>query len=381
MPTRPPIAPRRPRLVFCTGRPARYAAVLNTLRQTFAITVTANDPNASNAFETRPNCVVIENQLVGGDGIWLAQQANTMRAGGQQSLIMVAPKLTLEVGRLIEEGIIDDAITGSLEPGEFLSRFWRIYGTANEDEALSDISRPAARVMQSGRQLFTQLEGITASGGIDVEGRKLVASAAASVVDLAGDPSVAPMLHQLRGHHDSTFAHSLRVGILMASFGRAIGVPPDQLRLMAETGLLHDLGKMQVPLSILAKPGALTDRERQEMSLHPVYGAQLVNEGYRDLPDLIAAVRHHHEKLDGTGYPDGQTRGQIHEMSLCTAVVDVFSALTDRRDYKEPMERDRAFAIMDTMAGPHLEPRLYRRFRELVTDTSLAEDPLVRSAP
>ena len=66
-------------------------------------------------------------------------------------------------------------------------------------------------------------------------------------------------------------------------------------------------------------------------------------------------------------------RGQIHEMSLCTAVVDVFSALTDRRDYKPAMESDQAFSIMDAMAGPHLEPNLYRRFRELVMDTGLAD--------
>jgi HD-GYP domain-containing protein (c-di-GMP phosphodiesterase class II) len=369
------------RLVFCTSRPARYAAVLNALRQTFAITVTPNDPSASDVFETNPDCIVIENQLVGGDGIWLAQHANSLRSGGAQTVIMVSPKMTLPLGRLLEERVIDAAITGSPEPGEFLSKFWRIHGTAVEDDEIAALSKPAGKVMRNSRQLFTQLEEITATGGIDREGRKLVANAAASVVDLAGDPSVAPMLHQLRGHHDSTFAHSLRVGILMASFGRAIGVPDDQLRLMAETGLLHDLGKMQVPLSILAKPGSLTEEERKAMSLHPVFGAQLVNEGYRDLPDLITAVRHHHEKLDGSGYPDGQTRGQIHEMSLCTAVVDVFSALTDRRDYKAAMEREQAFAIMDSMAGPHLEPRLYRRFRELVLDTSLAEDPMMDGAP
>ena len=183
------------------------------------------------------------------------------------------------------------------------------------------------------------------------------------------------MLHQLRGHHDNTFAHSLRVGILMASFGRAIGVPEDQLQLMAETGLLHDVGKLKVPLSILAKPDRLTTEERVVMNEHPVLGAQIVADGYRDLPDLVAAVRHHHERLDGGGYPDGQTRGQIHEMSLCTAVVDVFTALTDRRDYKPAMERDAAFSIMDSMVGHHLERRLYGRFRELVLDSRLAEGP------
>ncbi|MDF1791596.1 MAG: HD domain-containing protein [Thalassobaculaceae bacterium] len=368
-------SPRKTRLVFCTSRPSRYAAVLNTLRQTFAIVLTDSGPTASDAIETAPEVVIIEDQLVGGDGTWLAQQARMVRKGKSGTIIMVGPKETSAIGRLLEERVVDAAITGNLSPGEFLERFWRIYGTRSEDEHVIAISKPAARVMNTNRKLFTRLEDMVAEGGIDREGRKAVTAAADSVVDLAGDPSVAPMLHQLRGHHDSTFAHSLRVGILMASFGRAIGVPDDQLRLMAETGLLHDLGKMKIPLSILAKPGKLTEEERGEMNLHPVFGAQLVNDGYRDLPDLIAAVRHHHEKLDGSGYPDGQTRGQIHEMSLCTAVVDVFSALTDRRDYKPAMARDQAFSIMDSMVGRHLEPRLYRRFRDLVIDTRLADEP------
>lgn len=366
---------RGARLVFCTGRPGRYAAVLNTLRNTFDITVTKNNPAAAEAFETVPDVVMIEDQLVGGDGAWLAQQARMVSQGRGTLVVMIGPKMTLSLGRLLEEGIIDAALTGDLSPGEFLDAFWRAYGSGSEDEAVSAISRPAAKVMNSGRQLFSRLEDMVADGGIDRDGRRAVARAADNVVALADDPSVAPMLHQLRGHHDNTFAHSLRVGILMASFGRAIGVPEDQLQLMAETGLLHDVGKLKVPLSILAKPDRLTTEERVVMNEHPVLGAQIVADGYRDLPDLVAAVRHHHERLDGGGYPDGQTRGQIHEMSLCTAVVDVFTALTDRRDYKPAMERDAAFSIMDSMVGHHLERRLYGRFRELVLDSRLADGP------
>lgn len=360
--------------MFCTNRPSRHAAVLDALRKTFAITVTNNGPAAAEAIETGPEVVVIEDQLVGGDGVWLAQQARMVRQNRPTTVVMIGSKKTTAIGRMVEDGVVDAAFTGQLSPGEFLSDFWHLYGSGSEDEGVSSISRPAARVIETGRHLFNRLETIVADGGFDRESRRAVSQAAESVVTLADDPSVAPMLQELRGHHDSTFAHSLRVGILMASFGRAIGVPQDQLRLMAETGLLHDLGKMRVPLTVLAKPGRLTAEERAEMNLHPVLGAQLVSDGYSDLPDLVAAVRHHHEKLDGTGYPDGQTRGQIHEMSLCTAVVDVFSALTDERDYKAGMERGQAFAIMDSMVGNHLEPRLYRRFRELVMDTRLADE-------
>lgn len=368
---------RKLRLVFCTSRPSRYAPVLDTLRQTFAITVTGTGPAAASAIETAPDVVAIEDQLVGGDGSWLAQQARMVRQGRSTTIIMIGLQPTDEIDRLLQDGVIDGALIGDLGSGEFLEHFWRLYGTGEEDALVSAISKPAARVMNDGRKMYSRLEAMVADGAIGSEGRLLVSAAAESVVSLAGDPSVAPMLQQLRGHHDNTFAHSLRVGILMASFGRAIGLPEDQLRLMAETGLLHDIGKMKIPLSILAKPGRLTEAERAEMNLHPEFGAQLVVESYRDLPDLVTAVRHHHEKLDGSGYPDGQALGEIHEMSLCTAVVDIYSALTDRRDYKEAMDQERAFSVMDSLVGHHLEPRLYRRFRELLMDTRLAgADPL-----
>lgn len=358
---------RKWRMVFCTSRPSRYSAVLNTLRQTFTITVTGSGPAATAAIETAPDVVIIEDQLIGGNGAWLAQQARMVGQGRSNTVVMVGHQ-NAATTRLLEEGMIDAAFSDDLSAGEFLQQFWRVFGTGEDDSRISLISKPAARVMDDGRKMYSRLEEMVIDGGIGREGRMVVAATADSVVSLADDPSVAPMLHQLRGHHDSTFAHSLRVGILMASFGRAIGVPDDQLRLMAETGLLHDVGKLKIPLSVLAKPGRLTEEERREIRLHPEIGAQLVIEGYSDLPDLVTAVRHHHEKLDGSGYPDGQAYGEIHEMSLCTAVVDVYSALTDQRDYKQAMDQEDAFEIMDSLSGHHLEPRLYKRFRELVMD-------------
>src|SRR3546814_597586 len=137
---------------------------------------------------------------------------------------------------------------------------------------------------------------------------------------------------------------------------------------MAETGLAHDVGKLRIPIDILAKPVRLTDAEMAVMRTHPTLGAEMLGGLYPDHPELVAAVRHHHEQIAGTGYPDGLKNGQIDELSLVTAVVDVYSALTDRRDYKEPMPARQALTIMDGMAGPHLEPRLYRRFREVVGD-------------
>ena len=109
------------------------------------------------------------------------------------------------------------------------------------------------------------------------------------------------------------------------------------------------------------------------MRTHPDLGASMLAEVYAYQPGLISAVRHHHEQLAGTGYPSGLRGGQIDELSLLTAVVDVYTALTDRRDSKAAMPIQQATAIMDHMAGPHLEPKLYRRFCEVALDLAASE--------
>ena len=349
-----------------------YAAILPAMRRVFTVNVIDNAAAAADAVERLPDVLVVEENLPGGSGIELAETARQVSSVKPIQIIVIAAEDSSEVERLRDIGAIDNAMSEELPAGAFLSTLWKVYGQATEDDAARAISTPASTMLDASRTMFNRLDQVVAHGGIDPETRKAITAAANSAVALADDPSVAPMLNQLRGHHDYTFAHSMRVGILMASFGRAIGLADDQLRLMAETGLLHDIGKMKVPLAILAKPARLNKAEWKEMNKHPVYGAELVAEGYADLPDLVSAVRHHHERLDGAGYPDGLTKRQIHEMSLCTAVVDVFTALTDRRDYKPSIPPADAFVIMDEMSGPHLEPRLYRRFRQLVLDEDLA---------
>ena len=158
----------------------------------------------------------------------------------------------------------------------------------------------------------------------------------------------------------------------MATFGRHLGLDDEQVTLMAETGLAHDVGKLRIPLEMLAKPAKLTGDEMAVIRTHPAIGADMLADIYEDQPQLLAAVRHHHEQLSGDGYPNGLKGGQIDELSLLTAVVDVYTALTDRRDYKEAMPAAKAMAIMQTMAGPHLEPNLYRRFVEVAGDLGAA---------
>jgi hypothetical protein len=124
--------------------------------------------------------------------------------------------------------------------------------------------------------------------------------------------------------------------------------------------LLHDVGKIEVPWEILEKPGALTDEEFAEIKKHPGAGARLV-EGMGD-PELTATVRHHHERIDGGGYPDGIAREEIPVGARIIAVADTFDALTSARSYRQPRSHEEALVVLREEAGAQLDADAVRAF-------------------
>jgi putative nucleotidyltransferase with HDIG domain len=148
----------------------------------------------------------------------------------------------------------------------------------------------------------------------------------------------------------STEEHTRRVALLAAQVGEALKLSATSRRYLAVGGLLHDIGKLSVPLEILNKPGKLTDEEFAAIKRHPGDGRRLLEElggfpeGVREL------VSDHHERLDGSGYPRGL---QGHELSVETrilAVVDVYDALVSDRVYRAAWSPDRAFALLEDEA-------------------------------
>lgn len=139
---------------------------------------------------------------------------------------------------------------------------------------------------------------------------------------------------RLKGKDEYTYLHSVSVCALMVALSRQLGLDDATTAEMGTAGLLHDIGKMAVPLDVLNKPAKLTDEEFALMQTHPEKGFRLL-EQTPELPALALDVcRHHHEKMDGTGYPH---RLKGHEISLAArmgAICDVFDALTSNRSYK-----------------------------------------------
>src|SRR5918997_4473319 len=161
-----------------------------------------------------------------------------------------------------------------------------------------------------------------------------------------------------------TFGHSGRVAEYAVAIARAFGLADSELTAVRVGAHLHDVGKIPVPHEILNKPDKLTEAEFEVIKQHPVYGVELL--ASVDFPwDVKPIVRWHHEKIDGTGYPDGLRGDEIPLSAQIIGIADVYDALTTTRSYRGAMSKDQALAIMDN-ERPHWRPDVFAAFRTAV---------------
>ena len=156
---------------------------------------------------------------------------------------------------------------------------------------------------------------------------------------------------------DYTSGHSLRVSRFAVMIARTVGLPDDQLKDIELAGILHDIGKIGVPESILWKPAKLTPEEKKIMSEHPVKSAQIIGE----LSGLVRTrdyVLHHHEFMDGSGYPDGLVGEAIPLGARIILVADAYDAMTTDRPYRKAIGHHNAIAELRQQAGAQFDPKL-----------------------
>jgi putative nucleotidyltransferase with HDIG domain len=151
---------------------------------------------------------------------------------------------------------------------------------------------------------------------------------------LARNPSAFVSLARLKDKDDYTYMHSVAVCGLMVALARQLGLPDAAVREAGLAGLLHDVGKMQMPMNVLNKPGALTDAEFNVMRGHPERGFDLLKDGAKVPASALDVCLHHHEKIDGSGYPHRLAGDQISQFARMGAVCDVYDAITSVRPYK-----------------------------------------------
>jgi putative nucleotidyltransferase with HDIG domain len=201
-------------------------------------------------------------------------------------------------------------------------------------------------------------------------GMESVSRAGAQIVDRIQRVGLSSYLSAIRNHHSSTYAHCLSVTAIAAAFGIELGFGRQDQERLAIAGLLHDIGKSQIPLDILEKPGALNDGEQGIMRLHPELGFDMLC-GTSGLPeDTLDMVLHHHEYLDGSGYPHRLQGSQISDLNRMITIADVYSALIEPRSYKSGMPPTEAYDTLLAM-GPKLDTALVRVFAPLTSRLTL----------
>jgi HD-GYP domain-containing protein (c-di-GMP phosphodiesterase class II) len=198
----------------------------------------------------------------------------------------------------------------------------------------------------------------------DLPAERLVAEAESF---LGGE--VRGLLDRLDRHDRSTEEHTRRVATWAVALGEALGLRGGRLRELALAGILHDIGKLSVPHAILAKPGKLTDAEMDVIRCHPVWGDELLAQlGH---PARIRRwVRGHHERLDGSGYPDGLDGARLDLETRILAVADVYDALVSPRVYRQAWAREDALALLREGAGTLFDERCVAELEALTAPAS-----------
>ena len=175
------------------------------------------------------------------------------------------------------------------------------------------------------------------------------------------------LLVRLADRDVSTEEHTRRVALLAARVGEELKLPPAVRRHLAMGGLLHDIGKLSVPLEILQKPGPLTDEEFTEIRRHPEAGRRLLEE-LGGFPETVRRlVSDHHERLDGTGYPAGLEGCDLWIETRILAACDVYDALVSDRVYRAAWTPERALALLHEESGTGFDPKVVEALERVVT--------------
>ena len=175
--------------------------------------------------------------------------------------------------------------------------------------------------------------------------------------------SLLGLANALEAKDSYTRGHSERVAALSRRLASALGLSPAIVDTVGQAGLLHDIGKIGVPEAILRKPGSLSSEEWQIMRGHSVIGAQIVAP-FEFFEGAARVIRHHHERWDGSGYPDGLMGEDIPLEARIVAVADVFDALTSERSYRPALTRDAARALLLQEAGRALDATIVAELLE-----------------
>jgi putative nucleotidyltransferase with HDIG domain len=222
----------------------------------------------------------------------------------------------------------------------------------------------ATKLHAKGKHLQkTMLESVGKNLPVDIAIPEAFTNNLVSSIDR--NPNALMCMTKIREKDTYLLEHSLNVAILLANFGTHVGLDEEQIQELALSGFLHDIGKIKIPDEILHKPGRLTDQEMTVMKDHVYYGAKVLIE--IGIPDsIVETIGHHHERLDGYGYPDGLRGDEITQFGRMIAIVDTYDAITADRCYKVGMSSKKALQILMQDAPEKYDEGLVKQFVQCI---------------
>ena len=219
----------------------------------------------------------------------------------------------------------------------------------------------AAKICNSAKKAVVSMFQEARMGkAVDAEQAQVLVEEIADSV--ARNPGALISLARLKTADDYTYMHSVAVCALMVALARQLGLDEQQTRLAGLSGLLHDMGKAFIPAEILNKPGKLTDEEFAVIKTHPAEGHKVLLEGKGVPPEALDVCLHHHEKMNGGGYPKGLKGDEISLLAKMGAVCDVYDAITSNRPYKAGWDPAESIKKMAEWADGHFDPRVFQAF-------------------
>jgi len=219
----------------------------------------------------------------------------------------------------------------------------------------------ASRIFRDSRHAVANMFGEARMGG--VRSVKEAGEVVQRIADSVSRHSTAMIgLARLKSANDYTFMHSMAVSALMIALARTLEFDEKDIPIAGMAGLLHDMGKAEIPLSVLNKPGNLDPAEWNTMRGHPERGHAMLCSTEGVSPEVLDAVLHHHEKVDGSGYPHGLTSEKISQLAKMCAVCDVYDAVTSDRVYKPGWQPTVAIRKMTEWADDHFDSLIFKAF-------------------
>lgn len=314
--------------------------------------------------ETDADLSVLDSLIVHSDLREAAAIANirrvVQRAKNARQRLFVVEKLThAAIVQAYSLGATE-ALLNSVDPEELL----RKVSTAAAEGKAEEVKSAYLQTVFSGAAHFASMF-LGAAGGAVSLGE---AQAATGIVyDSISSHGLTMWVDNVRRHHTGTFQHCMLVTGFAVDFAHSLGCSRADTMRLGVMATLHDIGKAQIPVHILDKSGKLDDTERAIIETHPALGHKILAANADISAEVLDGVRHHHEFLDGSGYPDKLSGAQIGDLVRMLTISDIFAALVENRGYKPPMPRADAYGILKSM-DTKLEQALVDAFRKVALE-------------